>query len=87
MTIITFDLNQQNAVYHYDRLHFFCYGYLILYICIVIEKIHRIIQYYCVRTQHFDLCQKNALIVKMELLKTPFIIKKHYLLKERNIKK
>ncbi len=83
ITFTIFDLNQQNAAYCYDRLHFFCYGHLILYICIVIEKIHCIIQYNCVRTQHFDLCQKNALIVKMELLKTPFIIIKHYLLKER----
>lgn len=77
------DLNQQKAVYHDNRLHFFCYGCLFVYICIVIEKIHCIIQYNCVRAQHFDLCQKNALIVKMEWLKTPFIIINHYLLKER----
>ena len=83
ITFTIFDLNQQKAVYHYNRLHFFCYGHLILYICIVIEKIHCIIQYNCVRTQYFDLCQKNALIVKMELSKTPFIIMKRYLLKER----
>lgn len=38
-----FDLNQQNAVYQYNRLHFFCYGCLFVYICIVIKKIYSLI--------------------------------------------
>ena len=31
------DLNQQKAVYYYNRLHFFCYRRLFVYICIVIK--------------------------------------------------
>ena len=31
------DLNQQKAVYYYNRLHFFCYKHIIVYICIVIK--------------------------------------------------